>query len=125
MPEPRDPVLRAFALSAEGLGESDVKSLIHGLADSGWRREEFRIVMARLSERQREEAIYAYRLPNVFIQSRIANLEPHYVTLFQEALKFVAFAIATRETAPSFSSAILGVWRRNLGPVPGVDTPID
>lgn len=79
--------------------------------------------MAELPERLCEEAIWAYRLPDAFIKSRIPSLEPRYATLFQEALKFVAFAIVTRETAPDFSSAILRVWRRSLGAVPGVDTP--
>lgn len=124
LPEPLDPALRSFALTAEHLHEQDVRRLIDGFAERRWLQPVFRRLAARLPELPqslREEVVWAWRLPDAYIKARIAPLRPWDRKLFAQALGYMAVAIATRNVNPRDAEVIFGVWRQTLGPVPGVD----
>jgi curved DNA-binding protein CbpA len=124
LPEPLDPALRSFATTAERLAEADVRRLVEGFAARRWLQPEFRRLAAKLPglpDTIREEVVWAWRLPDAFIKARIAPLRPWDRGLFARALRYVAVAIAARHRDPKDAEIIFGVWRRSLGPVPGID----
>jgi hypothetical protein len=124
LPEPLDPALKSFALTAEHLHEKDVWRLIEAFTERRWVQPEFRRLAAKLPalpDTLREEVVWAWRLPDAFLKARIAPLHPWDRTLFARALRYMAVAIAARDRDPKDAEVIFGVWRRTLGPMPGLD----